>query len=182
MTTSVSSLSADSSLIETPESSIVIINNDDLSETVDSSTVSTQSSNTNNTEVNTGRPRVSTQAQKYELDARKRDAIGQVAIRYKRVQDLAKERGTITRKCEYQNLVSEICQEFNLPDLKVNKNCILSRICRGNLTKRKTGINPLLLKVEPLLIDSLVQKSKMGQPVNMGEGLEMVNSLFEGTL
>ena len=128
-----------------------------------------------------GRPKGSTNERRRQKEAKIAAAITDLTKRLAAKKAEAKQRGGICNKHVYECLLRDVKQEYNLPNLKVKKRLITSRIERGNLESSTPGPESPMKPLEPLLIDVCVQKARMGQPVNITEGIEMANSLILNT-
>lgn len=120
----------------------------------------------------------------YKLDEEDRteESISQVAIRYAKAKDKEKEENRIVRKNVYPEIIDAVKHEFHLPNLIVNKRRILSRIERGSLTRRKKGQQSPIEAIEHLMVQICITKAKIGQPVNVGKGIKVANSLIPGSI
>ena len=161
----------------------IITNNNDVieSEKTTESNKIINISNTANIKKNS-RPKGSTNQQSRDNEARKRESISDICIRYKKAQDKAKEVKIITGKRVFQDILEETRNKYDFLDLEVEKNRIFMRINHGILTRHKAGINPPLKRIEPMICDIFIQSAKIGQLVDIGEGFEQANSLIVGTV
>ena len=70
---------------------------------------------------------------------------------------------------------------YGLPDIAVSKSTIRSRCVRANLVVGPRGLKSPMLAVEPQLVQVIIQKAAIRQPLTCSQGLLLANSLIAGT-
>ena len=79
-------------------------------------------------------------------------------------------------------VTNEALTEHNLPDGSINKDSMCSRMRKNrNLTPLKRGPPSPLADIEDVLVATFVERAAMNQPLNVGNGFKLENSLTKDT-
>jgi hypothetical protein len=85
-------------------------------------------------------------------------------------------------KCAYKKEVSKVCEKYNVKRNEISIETALSRTKVG----RKLKVNHRftdspMIGIEFHLLAAILRRAALRQPVSCGEGLELANSMIEGT-
>ena len=127
-----------------------------------------------------GRPKGTTMAKARE-DAKKYDYCVN-AITYDYSTELTKKEASKQRYVRgfLEDLIEEKRKEFRVT-ADIPGKTIQSRTRRGNLAPKNRGVTSPLADAEEILVVLCIQMGKIRQPLNVTEGITLVNDMIEGT-
>ena len=100
--------------------------------------------------------------------------LNYVSERYKK----SKLDGVNIRKGKFQEIVNEANNKFKTNE-KISIKTIQSRYRRKNLYVEHHGTPTPMAPLEPALLEIVIQRSKMNQPLTVNEGLQLANSMIK---
>ena len=132
-----------------------------------------------------GHPKGSTDEAKRAREQCEVLACTAVTVRYKNVQDKLRP-GQRLPKGTFPLIVEEVCAELNIPDFakSISYKMVQARISRRNLDPINPGmggIAPPLHRIEPILVDFVKAKERLGDNIKPKDFLTFVLSLIKGT-
>ena len=119
-----------------------------------------------------GRPKGSTNAAKESLCFQKASAITKITNRVKEAQPL--------QHGQYKTIHNEVIKEAGI-DLKVPYKTVQTRIRRGSAKNCVRGTKSPVEPIEKVVCSFAIQRQEAGQPLTVTEGLDLANSLIQGT-
>jgi hypothetical protein len=82
----------------------------------------------------------------------------------------------------FEKSISKVCEKYNLEKSEIKYNTVLSRNITGNKLKvQHPGTRSHMVGIKAHLIGIILSRAALRQPVSCAEGLELANSLIEGT-
>jgi hypothetical protein len=163
-----------------------------MSTATSANTPGSTTTSTNETVVTTtssnkgGRPKGSTSspAKARHID----DATNEcsIEIAYLKALDLEKcQKDGKTRRVPrgaFEKSISKICEKYNLERSEIKYNTVLSRNRTGHKLKvQHTGTLSPMVGIKAHLLGIILRRAALRHPVSCAEGLELANSLIEGT-
>ena len=82
------------------------------------------------------------------------------------------------RKGMFNEIVKEANEKFDRNE-KISIKTLQSRYCRNKLFVEHRGTPTPMAPLEPALLEIVIQRSKMNQPLTVTEGLQLVNSMIK---
>ena len=130
----------------------------------------------NTVDLRDGRPKGTTAAATRFLNERKRKSLNDVTLQYNELINIAHGKGILVNRGEPQRVIANVIEKSGLkvdaPSFTIAKDTVRSHVkVKTELTKSCTGIVSPMAAVEPLLVQLYLQKSQMGQPLGIIEGL-----------
>jgi hypothetical protein len=135
-----------------------------------------------------GRPAGST---KNVIEGRKSlvaNAMDECAIQIANVKSMAlhktNKRGKTCRvpRGTFEKAIQKVCEKYNIERSEIKMETALSRNKVGRKLKVKhRGTNSPMAGIEGHLLAAILRRAALRQPVSCAEGLELANSLIEGT-
>jgi len=128
-----------------------------------------------------GRPKGSTIATSIDLKERTLAAMNDAAIELRKRQDDAK----VTRERLKKGILTQIisdCKAFHgLPEsVSINEGSIRQRLKRCTKTGVKGTKSPMA-EIEPYIVSAIIQLANMRVPITTSQGLQLCNSIIQGT-
>jgi hypothetical protein len=125
-----------------------------------------------------GRPKGTTVMYLRDKQLKYKALVDSVATEWNQVKQLYKY------KCIPKNmldgLIKKKVQESGL-NVAISKNAIRKRVQKSRLTINNPGAPSPMADIEVYIASLINQMSKMHQPLNVSEGLQLANSLVQGT-
>jgi hypothetical protein len=132
-----------------------------------------------------GRPTLEVLQARRDRNDKEEALLNEIALEWDKRVKAVKGNGVIKKRMkrnELQQLIDEKKLEHGLTDYNVTKSCIRQRVQKNKLERSKTrGTISPMAPVENYIVSLMTQMAKMRQPINVSEGLELANSLIEGT-
>ena len=121
----------------------------------------------NTVDLRGGRPKGTTVAATRLLKKIKRKELNDVTLQFNELRQSAHGKVIMVKRVELQRVITTVLEESGLkvdaPSFTIAKDTVRSRVkAQTELTKSRCGIATLMASVEPLLVDSCLQKARMG--------------------
>ncbi len=128
-----------------------------------------------------GRPKCSTSAQSCELSDKIKLILEEAAAEYMIEKSTGKRYGSKAKRGSLTTLANLMKYKHSVPPhVNVSIETDKTRSQRGRLVTIKGNISPLA-EVEEYIVDMSTQMAKMKKPISHRKGLELDNSLIDGT-
>jgi hypothetical protein len=126
-----------------------------------------------------GRPKGSTYENMRELKCTKK-----LALNYASNEAFRVKQGFLSQGFEripnvtYKNNVKKVEEKFSLKEGSLNKQTLLTRAKRGNLSASGRGLNSPMLALEAHFLDMILELAAMRQPVTVTDAISLINSMI----
>jgi hypothetical protein len=129
-----------------------------------------------------GRPKGSTLAAARDMDSRVALSKKEIAEQYSVVMDNAKAQNTRAPKGALASIINTVKAKNGVPlNMAVSVHTIRTRARRKSFKLTKRGSPSPMADVEPYLVALIEQLGRMRVPITVQEGLELANSVIDGT-
>ena len=137
-----------------------------------------------------GRPKGSTDKKRKITEENVVATMNEIALKYNASRGFYNSKYQRNKKIIFRrkpgyltSLITEIKVKNNVPeDVIISEGSIRQRIKRGNLyTNGGRGPDSPLLALEPTIVKTIIQISRIRQCITPSTGLKLVNSIIEGT-
>ena len=125
-----------------------------------------------------GRPKGSTNENMRELKR-----IQKVALNYASNEAFRVKQGFLSQGFEripkgtYDKIVKKVEEKFSLKEGSLNKQTLLTRVKRGNLSATGRGLNSPMIALEAHFLDTILELAAMRQPVTTTDAVSLINSM-----
>ena len=92
--------------------------------------------------------------------------------------DNIKLTGKKIQKSVFNEIIEDAKNKFNIDEI-ISIRTIQSRYCRKNIVVKHRGTATPMAPLEPALLEIVIQKSKMNQPLTVDNALQLANSMIK---
>jgi hypothetical protein len=128
-----------------------------------------------------GHPQGSTKEQKCLKKLAIKVLKNEVAILFAKEKQDTAAKGSTLPKGRLKAIIDDRKAHYNLPDFHIPLSTIWAHMNHNNLIVEQCGLISPMTKVEPILVEVLIQCGNMRQPLSVSNGLHLANSLIDGT-
>ena len=127
--------------------------------------------------------RARTNIQARDLKERIRLATAEAAKSYSTVRATARANNKPRApKGELAKIVQTSKQKYDIEDVHISMETVRTRARRHNFDPAVSQGTPSpMLKIEPYIVETIAQLARMRSPINVKTGLQLANSIIEGT-
>ena len=131
-------------------------------------------------ERNVGRPQGTTALDRKRQKDKEIQCKNAITIKFKAAKKEAERRNKRVTKGKLEKIIETEKKIFGLTTTKISKSTIRTRVLKNALICTHAGQCSPLQKIEPILVQIIVQMARIRQPLTPSEGLQLVNSLIDG--
>ena len=81
-------------------------------------------------------------------------------------------------KVAYAEIAKQTEKKFSLEEGSLNKETLLTRVKRGNLSAAGRGLNSPMIALEAHFLDMILELAATHQPVTLTDALALINSMI----
>ena len=140
------------------------------------------SKNAQSNKCTNGRPIGTTKKQKELLNKSLKATRNEIATIFVKEQQNRKKKNTRMRKGRLSEIIESVTEKNNLHDVTISCESMRQRVKRKKIiTVVDRGVPSPLLNIEPTIVSTIIQLSRIRQSITPSQGIMLVNSIINGT-